>query len=233
MPDFDALTDEVKQKAKIMYLNYPNNPTSAVATVPFFEEAVSFAKENDIFILHDMAYGGIGFDGEKPVSFLQAKGAKEIGIEMYTLSKTYNMAGWRVAFAVGNRDMIEAITKLQHYLFISLFPAVQHAAIAALSEDQACVHDLTALYEGRRNVLISECKRIGWDVEAPESVLLRLAARSARLYKRGICRHSPATSRRGRRAGPRLRSSMGKVMYGSVCLRAKSVLRKLFVELRS
>lgn len=169
MPDFDSIPDDVKQKAKIMYLNYPNNPTSAVASVPFFEEAVSFAKENEIFILHDMAYGGIGFDGEKPVSFLQAEGAKEIGLEMYTLSKTYNMAGWRVAFAVGNRQMIEAINKLQHYLFISLFPAVQHAAIAALTEDQACVRDLTALYEGRRNVLIAECKRIGWDVEAPKA----------------------------------------------------------------
>jgi L-glutamine---4-(methylsulfanyl)-2-oxobutanoate aminotransferase len=169
LPDFNALSDEVKQMAKIMYLNYPNNPTSAVATVPFFEEAVSFAKENDIFILHDMAYGGIGFDGEKPISFLQATGAKEVGIEMYTLSKTYNMAGWRVAFAVGNSQIIEAITKLQHYLFISLFPAVQHAAIAALTEDQSCVRDLTALYERRRNVLISECKRIGWDVKAPKA----------------------------------------------------------------
>ncbi|MCM3637054.1 pyridoxal phosphate-dependent aminotransferase [Sporosarcina luteola] len=169
IPDFDALSEDVKQKAKIMYLNYPNNPTSAVATVPFFEEAVSFAKDNEIFILHDMAYGGIGFDGEKPVSFLQAKDAKEIGIEMYTLSKTYNMAGWRVAFAVGNRQMIEAINKLQHHLFISLFPAVQHAAIAALTEDQACVRELTALYERRRNVLIAECKRIGWDVEAPKA----------------------------------------------------------------
>ncbi|WP_252502541.1 pyridoxal phosphate-dependent aminotransferase [Sporosarcina sp. Marseille-Q4943] len=169
MPDFDALSEDVKQRAKIMYLNYPNNPTSAIATVPFFEKAISFAKENNIFILHDMAYGGIGFDGEKPVSFLQADGAKEIGIEMYTLSKTYNMAGWRVAFAVGNRQMIEAINELQHHLFISLFPAVQHAAIAALTEDQACVRDLTALYEGRRNVLITECQRIGWDVEAPKA----------------------------------------------------------------
>lgn len=169
MPDFGALPDEVKKKAKIMYLNYPNNPTSAVATVPFFEEAVSFAKENEIFILHDMAYGGIGFDGEKPVSFLQAKDAKEIGIEMYTLSKTYNMAGWRVAFAVGHQEMIKAINQLQHHLFISLFPAVQHAAIAALTDDQACVRELTALYEGRRNVLIAECKRIGWDVQAPKA----------------------------------------------------------------
>lgn len=169
MPDFGALSDDVKQKAKVMYLNYPNNPTSAIATVPFFEETVSFAKENEIFILHDMAYGGIGFDGEKPVSFMQAEGAKEIGIEMYTLSKTYNMAGWRVAFAVGNRDMIKAINQLQHHLFISLFPAVQYAAIAALTEDQGCVRDLTALYEGRRDVLITECKRIGWDVDAPKA----------------------------------------------------------------
>ncbi|WP_281288389.1 pyridoxal phosphate-dependent aminotransferase [Sporosarcina luteola] len=169
MPDFDAIPDIVKQKAKVMYLNYPNNPTSAVATIPFFDEAVSFAKENELFILHDMAYGGIGFDGEKPVSFLQAAGAKEIGIEMYTLSKTYNMAGWRVAFAVGNAEMIAAINTLQSHLFISIFPGIQHAAIAALGDDQACVRDLTALYEGRRNVLINEAKRIGWDVEAPKA----------------------------------------------------------------
>ena len=169
LPDFDALTDEVKQQAKMMYLNYPNNPTSAVASVPFFEEAITFAKENDIYILHDMAYGGIGFDGQKPVSFLQAKGAKDIGIEMYTLSKTYNMAGWRVAFAVGNAEMIEAINTLQDHLFISIFPAIQYAAIAALSDNQECVKELTALYEGRRDVLIAECQRIGWDVGAPKA----------------------------------------------------------------
>lgn len=169
MPDFSSISDESKQKAKIMYLNYPNNPTSAVATIPFFEEAISFAKENGIFIVHDMAYGGIGFDGVKPVSFLQANGAKEIGIEMYTLSKTYNMAGWRVAFAVGNSKMIEAISRLQSQLFIGMFPGIQHAAIAALGADQSCVSELTALYENRRNVLIRECQRIGWNVEAPKA----------------------------------------------------------------
>lgn len=169
LPDFDALTEEVKQQAKLMYLNYPNNPTSAVATVPFFEEAISFAKQNDIYILHDMAYGGIGFDGQKPVSYMQAQGAKDVGIEMYTLSKTYNMAGWRVAFAVGNAQMIEAINTIQDHLFISIFPAIQYAAIAALSENQECVQELTALYEGRRDVLIAECKRIGWAVEAPKA----------------------------------------------------------------
>ncbi|MHC8517425.1 aminotransferase class I/II-fold pyridoxal phosphate-dependent enzyme [Sporosarcina sp. ITBMC105] len=169
LPNFNSLSDETRRQAKMMYLNYPNNPTSAVATIPFFNETVSFAKENAIFVLHDMAYGGIGFDGQKPVSFLQAEGAKEVGIEMYTLSKTYNMAGWRVAFAVGNAEMIEAINQIQNYLFISIFPAIQHAAIAALAEDQTCVKELTALYEGRRNMLIDECRRIGWAVDAPKA----------------------------------------------------------------
>jgi aminotransferase len=167
LPDYSALSDEQKKQAKLMYLNYPNNPTSATATLPFFEETIALAKANDIAILHDFAYGGIGFEGEKPVSFLQADGAKEVGIEMYTLSKTYNMAGWRVGFAIGNAEIIEAISLLQDHLFIDIFPAVQRAAAEALSGSQDCVVELVSLYESRRNVLISECKRIGWDVVAP------------------------------------------------------------------
>ncbi len=168
LPDYNTLSDEQK-KAKLMYLNYPNNPTSATATIPFFEETVEFAKANNIAIMHDFAYGGIGFDGKKPVSFLQAEGAKEVGIEMYTLSKTYNMAGWRVGFAVGNAEIIEAISVLQDHLFIDIFPAIQHAAAVALTGSQDCVNELISLYESRRNVLISECKRIGWDVVAPNA----------------------------------------------------------------
>lgn len=167
LPDYDSLSAEQKKQAKLIYLNYPNNPTSATATLPFFEETVSLAKEHDIAIMHDFAYGGIGFDGKKPVSFLQAEGAKEVGIEMYTLSKTYNMAGWRVGFAIGNAGIIEAINLLQDHLFINQFPAVQRAAITALSGDQENVRELIALYEGRRNVFIDECRRIGWDVQAP------------------------------------------------------------------
>jgi L-glutamine---4-(methylsulfanyl)-2-oxobutanoate aminotransferase len=167
LPDYSALSDEQKKQAKLMYLNYPNNPTSATATLPFFEETIALAKANDIAILHDFAYGGIGFEGEKPVSFLQADGAKEVGIEMYTLSKTYNMAGWRDGFAIGNAEIIEAISLLQDHLFIDIFPAVQRAAAEALSGSQDCVVELVSLYESRRNVLISECKRIGWDVVAP------------------------------------------------------------------
>lgn len=168
LPDYDALPDEVKERAKLLYINYPNNPTGAVADLNFFEKTVAFAKKHNIAISHDFAYAAIGFDGQKPPSFLQVEGAKDVGIEMYTLSKTYNMAGWRVGFAVGNADMIEAINLIQDHLFCSLFPAVQHAAIAALTESQECVDELVSLYEGRRNALVEECHRIGWNVEAPK-----------------------------------------------------------------
>ncbi|MGJ9460550.1 pyridoxal phosphate-dependent aminotransferase [Oceanobacillus sp. CF4.6] len=168
LPDYKELTDKQKEKAKLLYLNYPNNPTGATASLAFFDETVQLAKCNNIGIVHDFAYGAIGFDGDKPVSFMQAEGAKEVGIELYTLSKTYNMAGWRVGFAVGNAKMIEAINLLQDHLFVSIFPALQHAAATALSSSQECVDELVNLYEGRRNTLINECNRIGWKVNAPK-----------------------------------------------------------------
>ncbi len=167
LPNYTSLSEDSKKRAKLMYLNYPNNPTGATADLNFFNHTVAFAKENDIAVSHDFAYGAIGFDGEKPVSFLQAKGAKDVGIEMYTLSKTYNMAGWRIGFAVGNAQMIEALNLIQDHLFVSLFPAVQHAAVAALNDSQLCVTALVDRYESRRNVLINACNRIGWQVEAP------------------------------------------------------------------
>ncbi|WP_075620306.1 pyridoxal phosphate-dependent aminotransferase [Paenisporosarcina indica] len=167
LPDYSLLSEEMKQRAKLMYLNYPNNPTGATADIGFFNETVAFAKENNIAVSHDFAYGAIGFNGEKPVSFLQAEGAKDVGIEMYTLSKTYNMAGWRVGFAVGNAQIIEALNLIQDHLFVSLFPAIQYAAVAALNENQVCVDALVDRYESRRNVFIHACNRIGWHVEAP------------------------------------------------------------------
>ena len=168
LPDYEALSDEVKQVAQLMYLNYPNNPTGGTATVDFFNETVAFAKDNDIAVVHDFAYGALGFDGERPPSFLQAEGAKDVGIELYTLSKTYNMAGWRVGFAVGNAEIISAINLIQDHLFCSVFPGIQHAAVAALNESQDCVKEQLAIYESRRNVLIEEAHRIGWDVKAPK-----------------------------------------------------------------
>ncbi|WP_342533823.1 pyridoxal phosphate-dependent aminotransferase [Lysinibacillus sp. FSL K6-0057] len=168
LPDYDALSDEVKEKAKLLYLNYPNNPTGGTATLAFFEETVRFAKEHNIIVSHDFAYGAIGFDGNKPISFLQAEGAKEVGIEMYTLSKTYNMAGWRIGFAVGNAEIIAAINLIQDHLFCSQFPAIQQAAAVALTASQQCADELRATYERRRNVLIEEAQRIGWHVTAPK-----------------------------------------------------------------
>ena len=168
LPDYAALPVETKERAKLMYINYPNNPTGGVADQQFFEETVAFAKEHVIAVAHDFAYGALGFDGVKPVSFLQAKGAKDVGIELYTLSKSYNMAGWRVGFAIGNAKMIEAINIIQDHLFCSIFPAIQHAAAEALTAEQDCVEALRATYEKRRDVLVEEARRIGWDVQAPK-----------------------------------------------------------------
>ncbi|MCM2533594.1 pyridoxal phosphate-dependent aminotransferase [Neobacillus pocheonensis] len=168
LPDYNQISQEDLLKAKLMFLNYPNNPTGLTATKEFFEDTVALARENDICVVHDFAYGAIGFDGEKPLSFLQVDGAKEIGIEIYTLSKTYNMAGWRVGFAVGNESVISAIELLQDHLYVSLFGAVQEAAAAALLGPQNCVRELNQLYEQRRNILINGLRKIGWDVTAPK-----------------------------------------------------------------
>ncbi len=168
LPDYSLLSEDIKKRAKLMYLNYPNNPTGGVATKEFYEETIKLAKENNIAILQDFAYGAIGFEGEKPISFLQLEGAKEVGIEVYTLSKTYNMAGWRVGFAVGNAQMIEALNLIQDHLFVSLFPAVQQAAVEALTGDQSSVTKQVNMYESRRNASHYACQNIGWPVTAPK-----------------------------------------------------------------
>lgn len=167
LPNYEELDERVVKQAKLMFLNYPNNPTGATATQSFFAETVSFAQKYGIGVVHDFAYGAIGFDGKKPVSFLQVEGAKDVGIEIYTFSKTYNMAGWRIGFAVGNESMIEAINVLQDHLYVSMFGAIQEAAAVALLDSQQCVHELVATYESRRNTFIHALREIGWDVQAP------------------------------------------------------------------
>lgn len=168
LPDYSALSDHVLDKAKLMFLNYPNNPTSATATSDFFEETVRLAEKNNICVLHDFAYGAIGFDGKKPRSFLQTPGAKDVGIEMYTLSKTYNMAGWRVGFAIGNQSVIEALELVQDHFYVSLFGAVQEAGAKALTGPQDCVRELVERYEIRRNALFDQLEKIGWQADRPK-----------------------------------------------------------------
>lgn len=167
LPDYEELHEDVVRQAKLMFLNYPNNPTGATATESFFKETVSFAETYGIAVVHDFAYGAIGFDGKKPISFLQVEGAKDVGIEIYTFSKTYNMAGWRIGFAVGNESMIEAINVLQDHLYVSMFGAIQEAAAVALLQSQQCVEELVATYEARRNTFIRALNDIGWNVQAP------------------------------------------------------------------
>lgn len=168
LPDYLTISDCVKEKAKLMFLNYPNNPTGATASKEFFQETVEFASKYQICVVHDFAYGAIGFDGVKPPSFLQVDGAKEVGIEIYTLSKTYNMAGWRIGFAVGNKSVISALNLLQDHLYVSVFSAIQEAATVALLKSQQCVKELVQKYESRRNVLMKAIDEIGWKAEAPK-----------------------------------------------------------------
>jgi L-glutamine---4-(methylsulfanyl)-2-oxobutanoate aminotransferase len=168
LPDYSELPADVIESAKLMFLNYPNNPTGAAATKEFFEETVQLASQNDICVVHDFAYGAIGYDGNVPLSFLQIEGAKEVGIEIYTLSKTYNMAGWRVGFAVGNSSVISAVELLQDHLYCSIFGGIQEAAAEALTGPQECVRELNHLYERRRNVLIAGLRSLGWNVTAPK-----------------------------------------------------------------
>lgn len=168
LPDYEQIPVNTREQAKLMFLNYPNNPTSAIATPEFFAKTVKFAEENEICVVHDFAYGAIGFDGQKPESFLQSPGAKETGIEIYTLSKTYNMAGWRVGFALGNGSVIQAIELLQDHFYVSLFGAVQQAAATALLESQDCVKSLVQTYEKRRNTFVSGLHQIGWNVPRPK-----------------------------------------------------------------
>ncbi|HFJ9438440.1 LL-diaminopimelate aminotransferase [Bacillus thuringiensis serovar roskildiensis] len=167
LPDYTKIDDSTAERAKLMFLNYPNNPTGATASKEFFEETIDFANEHNILVVHDFAYGAIGFDGQKPVSFLQADGAKDTGIEIYTLSKTFNMAGWRIAFAVGNESVIETINLLQDHMYVSIFGAVQDAAREALLSSQSCVVELVNRYESRRNALIEACHAIGWNADIP------------------------------------------------------------------
>ncbi|MFO2549111.1 pyridoxal phosphate-dependent aminotransferase [Alicyclobacillus cycloheptanicus] len=161
LPDFEAVADADWQAAKLLFLNYPHNPTGATAPASLYTDLVEQARKHDVWVVHDFAYGAIGYDGIQPPSFLQAPGAKEVGIELYTLSKTYNMAGWRVAFAVGNPDMIAAINLFQDHYYVSLFPAVQRAAIAALTGPQDCVENLRMTYESRRNAFVGALQSLG------------------------------------------------------------------------
>jgi len=171
LPDFAEVPAEVAGRAKMLWLNYPNNPTGAVADLAFFEEAVAFAKRYDIAVCHDGPYSEVAFEGYRPVSFLQTPGARDIGIEFHSLSKTYNMTGWRIGMAVGNARMIDALRRVKSNLDSGIPQAIQRMAIAALSGPQECVAEHNAVYQRRRDRVVEALRSLGLRVRTPKASL--------------------------------------------------------------
>ncbi len=169
LPDLDSIPADVLKKAKLFFFNYPNNPTSAVADMAFFEKVAAFCKEHDIIAVHDNAYCQMVYDGYESPSFLAAKGAMDIGIELYSHSKTYNMTGWRVGFAVGNKDLVKGLDKVKSNIDSGTFEAVQLAGAAAMNESQACVDDTNKIYTERRDTLIEGLKAMGLEAKPPKA----------------------------------------------------------------
>lgn len=171
---FDELTTTVSRcwpRPKLMILNFPHNPTTAIVNMSFMKRVVDFARENGILVVHDFAYADLCFDGYKAPSFMQVEGAKDVGVEFFTLSKSYNMPGWRVGFCVGNREMIAALTRLKSYFDYGIFTPVQVASIAALNGPQDCVNETVTVYRKRRDVLCDGLTRAGWPVEKPKATM--------------------------------------------------------------
>jgi LL-diaminopimelate aminotransferase len=169
VPVLADIPKEVAKKAKILYINYPNNPTAAVAPDGFYREVVDFATDNKIVVVSDNAYSEIAFDGYRAPSFLETKGAMDVGIEMHSLSKTYNMTGWRIGMAVGNAEILAGLGRVKTNVDSGVFNAVQHAAITALSGSQDCVKEACAIYQERRDVLITGLRGLGFDVPTPRA----------------------------------------------------------------
>jgi LL-diaminopimelate aminotransferase len=170
-PDLDAIPADTLERTRMVFVSYPNNPTGAVIEDDFFARLVAFAKANDIVVVHDNAYADITFDGYVAPSFLQTPGADEVGVEMFSLSKSYNMTGWRAGAIVGNRELVDAFWRLKTNLDSGMFGAVQRAAVAALSGPQDCVRDMCSVYERRRNLLVEALRAVGMNVDAPKGTI--------------------------------------------------------------
>ena len=165
LPDLDNINEEDAEKAKIMYLNYPNNPTGAMASFDFFEKVIDFAKKYNIIIAHDAAYTDIYLDEEVPHSILEVEGAKDVAIEFNSLSKPYNMTGWRIGWACGKEDVIESLGRLKTNIDSGIFEAIQYAGIEALYNSEDSIEEVTNLYRERRDLLVEGLSELGWDVK--------------------------------------------------------------------
>jgi len=166
-PNLDAIPEDIARKAKILWLNYPNNPTGAVADIAFFEKAVAFAKKYDVAILHDNPYCDVAYDGYKPVSIFQVPGARDVAVEFNSWSKIYNMTGWRIGMIVGNETMIDALMRVKSNIDSGIPQAVQRMAIEAVYGPQDCIDEHNAIYQRRRDRIVEVLRRIGLEVDTP------------------------------------------------------------------
>ena len=169
LPDLDAIPPDVARKAKLMFLNSPNNPTSVIADTAFFSRVIAFAKEHHVIVCHDAAYSEIFYDGQRPSSFLEAEGAMDVGIEFHSLSKTFNMTGWRIGFAVGRAEVIAGLSQIKSNMDSGQFQAVQEAGITALESDDRLTAGLRAIYQERRDVLVAGLRNLGLEFDTPSA----------------------------------------------------------------
>ncbi|RDV83981.1 LL-diaminopimelate aminotransferase [Ammonifex thiophilus] len=169
LPRLEDVPTEVARRAKILFLNYPNNPTAAVASSSFFAEVVAFAREFDLLVCHDAAYVEVAFDGYRPSSFLATPGAKEVGIEFGSLSKPYNMTGWRLGWAAGKEEAVEVLGRLKSNIDSGVFQPIQYAGIKALDGPQECVKEMNALYQLRRDLAVAAFREMGWKIDPPKA----------------------------------------------------------------
>jgi len=169
LPNFSEIPKQVAEKAKLLFINYPNNPTSAIAEKSFFEEVIAFARRYRMIVCHDAAYSEIAFDGYRPLSFLEVEGAKVLGIEFHSLSKTFNMTGWRIGFAVGNSEIVSGLGRVKTNIDSGLFQAIQEAGTEALNHLDTPLPEIINTYERRRDVLVKGLREIGLEVEKPKA----------------------------------------------------------------
>jgi LL-diaminopimelate aminotransferase len=168
LPDLDAIPLDILERARLMFIGYPNNPTSASATEEFFKQVVAFAKEHQLVVAHDNAYSEMYFE-KPPISFLSTPGAKDVGVEFHSLSKTYNMTGWRLGWICGNRDVVKQLGTVKDNFDSGAFEVVQAAGIAALTGPQDCVEEMRKMYKQRRDVFVPALKKMGWDLNTPDA----------------------------------------------------------------
>jgi len=171
LPNLDAIPGDVLKKAELLWVNYPNNPTGAVADLDFFNRLVKFAQQHNLAICHDGPYSEVAFDGYQPVSFMQADGAKEVGVEFHSLSKTYNMTGWRIGMVVGNPILVDALKRVKSNLDSGIPQAVQYAAIGALTGPQDCIQEHNTTYQRRRDLIVNTLNSIGLEAKPPKASL--------------------------------------------------------------